>query len=287
MATPGAGERAVEEREPLALVGPHRRAQDEAVVLAGGVERLAVAAAPAGHLHARGRHGRRALVDVLEAHRRRGGTEGEARRAVAVAVPVEVQPGAGPQLEHAQRQPAVAGHGEEPGEQAGGAARLVGLQRLAEQGAQRVRALLEQRAEVRPGLRRRSLAAGRRVPAGERGRVAGEHEAVHAREQPQRQRVPGGLAGPLAQQPPGRAAGRDIVSRALEQPDVERRAALHRPRGLPPQAPLEAAGVGLGGRPGHAAQSATSAGAWISRLRILPVGPLGSSSTNQIRRGYL
>ena len=28
-------------------------------------------------------------------------------------------------------------------------------------------------------------------------------------------------------------------------------------------------------------------GAWISRLRILPVGPFGSSSTNQIRRGYL
>jgi hypothetical protein len=31
----------------------------------------------------------------------------------------------------------------------------------------------------------------------------------------------------------------------------------------------------------------TSLGTSISRLRILPVGPLGSSSTNQTRRGYL
>ena len=31
----------------------------------------------------------------------------------------------------------------------------------------------------------------------------------------------------------------------------------------------------------------TFSGTSISRLRILPVGPLGSSSTNQILRGYL
>src|SRR3954447_13809441 len=31
----------------------------------------------------------------------------------------------------------------------------------------------------------------------------------------------------------------------------------------------------------------TDSGTSISRLRILPVGPFGSSSTNQMRRGYL
>ena len=57
--------------------------------------------------------------------------------------------------------------------------------------------------------------------------------------------------------------------------------------------------VGLPGEPriGHgqllhhahlsALQRATSAGTSISRLRILPVGPFGSSSTNQTLRGYL
>ena len=34
-------------------------------------------------------------------------------------------------------------------------------------------------------------------------------------------------------------------------------------------------------------QASTEAGLSISRLRILPVGPLGSSSMNQTTRGYL
>ena len=34
-------------------------------------------------------------------------------------------------------------------------------------------------------------------------------------------------------------------------------------------------------------QGVTAPGGWISRLRILPVAPLGSCSTNQIWRGYL
>ena len=43
----------------------------------------------------------------------------------------------------------------------------------------------------------------------------------------------------------------------------------------------------LSGQAGTAGARAASPGGWISRLRILPVGPLGSSSTNQIWRGYL
>ena len=37
----------------------------------------------------------------------------------------------------------------------------------------------------------------------------------------------------------------------------------------------------------HGALAAACSGTSISRLRILPVGPLGSSSSNQILRGYL
>src|SRR3954452_9288230 len=37
----------------------------------------------------------------------------------------------------------------------------------------------------------------------------------------------------------------------------------------------------------NVARQRAGAGTSISRLRILPVGPLGSSSTNQMRRGYL
>ena len=38
---------------------------------------------------------------------------------------------------------------------------------------------------------------------------------------------------------------------------------------------------------GHAHRGALATGAWISRLRILPVGPFGSASTNHTWRGYL
>jgi hypothetical protein len=43
-------------------------------------------------------------------------------------------------------------------------------------------------------------------------------------------------------------------------------------------------GTGAGG---HAHACAPATGAWISRLRIFPVGPLGSASTNHTWRGYL
>ena len=45
--------------------------------------------------------------------------------------------------------------------------------------------------------------------------------------------------------------------------------------------------VGRGRRPQRDRGAHPFPGSSISRLRILPVGPFGRSSTNQIRRGYL
>ena len=106
------------------------------------------------------------------------------------------------------------------------------------------------------------------------------------RERREEQREPGGVAGELGNHRLGRGAL------------AEQRLRKHR---LGPGDPLGGALVvrelayelqkqrhvtPLGGAdPGRSAQP--SGGGVISRLRILPVGPFGSSSTNQMYRGYL
>ena len=74
---------------------------------------------------------------------------------------------------------------------------------------------------------------------------------------------------------PGGEAGRELRPRHAREP------AAGRPAAGVGQERVEARGT-----VGHQEVLASS-GTSISRLRILPVGPLGSSSTNQILRGYL
>ena len=158
------------------------------------------------------------LVDVAQAHGRAGRTEREARRLVAVAVPVEVQPGAGADLEHAQRQAGRPRDGEKAGEQRGGAARLVRLQRGVEQRVELGGAVVEQGPQVRPGLLRGPGAARGLIPARERGRRSGQREPVRRRHQPQRQRVALALGRPRAQQRPAGPPASTSAARRSSRP---------------------------------------------------------------------
>ena len=123
-------DRAAKARQPFGLVGPDVGQQAERAVRVGEVDGRLVAAGPLGHL---GRHierRRRAVPHAVQPHRRAIVAPGaEWAEVVAIAVPVEVQPGAGADLQAAQRQAGLARHGEEAANEAQRAPHLVGLGR--------------------------------------------------------------------------------------------------------------------------------------------------------------
>ncbi len=212
----GDGERRVEAPQPVDALRPDRRAQRQAGVGVGRIERGGVAARALDDPH-RGVERRHPVRDARDPHARLRRPPRPAVALVAVAVPVEVQARAGAELEDPQRRPVFPGDRQEAGEQGRAAGGLVRLAGAGERGGHLARVLLQHGPERRPRALRAGRAAGRRIVPGELRRPAVEDDPVHGGDEPQRERRAVGLAG-------------------VRQQDVERRDPERRRRRLPPRA---------------------------------------------------
>src|SRR5690606_20995470 len=200
-------------------------AQPQAPVLGADVDGVAVAAGPLGDLDRPAEVGQRAAADrlpgALEAHGAVGVAEAGLAGVVPVAVPAQVQPGAGAQLEHPQRQARAPGHEGVAGGRRGRAPAAVGLHAVGrpvrDGGPQLGHGGEEVGHQARAGA-----ATGRGVVGGERRGPPLEHQPVHRAEEAQRQRGGQRLAGPGTEHLGAHAAGLDVGGDVGEELGVER-----------------------------------------------------------------
>ena len=195
---------------------------------------MRVAAPTLGHLDVHlERWGR--VESPGEADRRVLGAPGAGRAGVVEpAVPVEVEPGAAPDLQRAQRQPRGPSEVQEAAEERGRAADLVGLHRQFDQRAQLCGVRGHGGAKVGPRVAR-GLTPGRRVVPGQRGRRAAQHQPVHGGHEAEGEHRADRIALVTGHRLPAGTAGLDVVRGAAEQLGVERRADRAAQLGLPPQ----------------------------------------------------
>ena len=185
--TPDAVDRGVESKTSIRLVRPHERPQPRNPGLRARIDRVQVTAASNCH----GRHdvhgGRRTGERLLETQWRRGRSDRETGRFVAVVVEPEVQPCARPDLEHPEGHTGLTEH-QVAAQQRDATSHLVGLNRPEKRLGQFCLVGLDDGPEIRLQRGPRGTTGGRVVERESRC-SSGEHESMDACQETQHDSV--------------------------------------------------------------------------------------------------